>query len=99
MPIAPRTCDVAFSDLGIALKTSRHCSWDNYYQYNAALGDVRDALRDIAGIPDARLIDAHSFCWMLVRPQLDIPKGVEPVIPMPISLSGLKPSPKTVRGG
>jgi hypothetical protein len=41
MPIAPTTFDAAFSNLGIALKTSH--SWDNYSQYNAALGDVRDA--------------------------------------------------------
>ncbi len=26
-----------------------------------------DALQQIAGIPDAKLIDAHSFCWMLVQ--------------------------------
>jgi hypothetical protein len=99
MPIAPTTFDSAFSNLGIALKTSRHCSWDNYSQYNAALGDVRDALRDISGISDARLIDAHSFCWMLVRLKLDDPKAVEPVIPMPVSLTDLKPPLATSRRG
>jgi hypothetical protein len=99
MPIAPRTFDAAFSKLGIVLRMGRRCSWNNYSQYNAALRDIRDALRDLAGIPDARLIDAHSFCWMLVRPELDIPKGVEPDIPMPVFLSGLKPSSTTLRGG
>jgi hypothetical protein len=62
MPIAPVTFDKAFKLQGIELVTRRRCSWDNYALYNAALVEVQDALRNVAGIPDARLIDAHSFC-------------------------------------
>jgi hypothetical protein len=67
MPIAPETFDKAFGLLGIDLKTSGRCSWENYSQYNEALTAIGDALRDRAGVKNARLIDAHSFCWMLIR--------------------------------
>lgn len=67
MPIATTTFDEAFELLGIDLVTRQQCSWENYKQYNDTLVQVQHALRDRAGIVDARLIDAHSFCWMLVR--------------------------------
>lgn len=41
----------------------------------------------VACVTDARLIDAHSFCWMLVR--LKMPSLPEPVIPLPQVLTGL----------
>ncbi len=72
MPIAPRTFDSAFKLLGIDLVTEQKCSWTNYEQYNRALLEVRDELRTQSGIVDARLIDAHSFCWMLVRVDSEI---------------------------
>ena len=31
------------------------------------LGEVRDALQDVGGIQNVRLVDAHSFCWILER--------------------------------
>ncbi len=70
MPIRPRTFDRAFALLGIELVTSGHCSWTNYSDYNDALRAVQRSLQEVAGLADARLIDAHSFCWMLVRPEL-----------------------------
>jgi hypothetical protein len=73
-PIAPRTFDEAFQRLGIALSTSGHCSWSNYAAYNAALEEVRRELQ-VSGFPDARHIDAHSFCWMLIRMEEDQPGG------------------------
>jgi hypothetical protein len=71
-PIAPRTFDLAFKQLGVDLTTTAHCSWDNYAAYNEAIEAVR---RELAGKPrleGVRLIDAHSFCWMLVRMANDI---------------------------
>jgi len=67
MPILPSTFDRAFRDLNIDLVTQRNCSWDNYSRYVEALGQIHDALRDVASLNDARLVDAHSFCWMLQR--------------------------------
>lgn len=67
MPIAPTTFDQAFELLGLDVVTTHRCSWTNYVAYNAALSDVQAALKDVGRLPEARLIDAHSFCWMLVR--------------------------------
>jgi hypothetical protein len=98
MPIATKTFDMAFDALGIPLKTSQQCSWDNYSRYNAALAEIRDALRDVEGVRNARLIDAHSFCWILVRNAFDIREVADPEISTPISLRGMKrPTEKTGR--
>ena len=65
MPIGTSAFDKAFKLLGVDLVTSRHCSWENYVRYNAVLSEVRSYLRDVEEIPGVRLLDAHSFCWML----------------------------------
>ncbi len=67
MPIAPNYFDRAFEQLGIELVTARNCSWENYAAYNSALEYVRQAVEARTGLEGVRLIDAHSFCWMLVR--------------------------------
>lgn len=67
MPISPVYFDRAFEQLGIELVTVRNCSWENYASYNAALEHVRQAVQARTGLEGVRLIDAHSFCWMLVR--------------------------------
>ena len=67
MPIQPTTFDRAFRDLGIDLVTVRNCSWGNYQRFNTALRGVQGALVEKGGLPKIRLIDAHSFCWMLAR--------------------------------
>lgn len=73
MPIGSQTFDRAFQVLGISVRTSWRCSWENYQEYIAALQDIRRALTDYAGLSDIRLVDAHSFCWLLVRPELERP--------------------------
>lgn len=65
MPIQPTTYDRAFRSLGVDLVTLHHCDWANYRAFNAALQAVRTALKRIEGLETCRLIDAHSFCWML----------------------------------
>lgn len=77
-PIAPATFDRAFEQLGIDLVTRQQCSWLNYERYNAALAEIRSALADVSGLPSVRLIDAHSLCWLLVRPELDDAGSVKP---------------------
>ena len=67
MPIQPTTFDRAFRSLGIQLVTLRNCSWENYQRYITALSEVRKALTTISGLSEARLIDGHSFCWMLKK--------------------------------
>lgn len=72
MPIRPTTFDRAFRDLGIDLVTVRKCSWENYQLFNAALGEVRRTLAEIGGVANVRLVDAHSFCFVLGR---QLPEG------------------------
>lgn len=67
MPIATTTFDDAFRLLEIGLITRQRCSWENYADYNEALRAVQRHLIDRAGLRGARLIDAHSFCWIRVR--------------------------------
>lgn len=66
MPIAASVFDEAFERLGLEARMTGQCSWENYQSYVAALCEVRDALHG-EGITTARLVDAHSFCWMLIR--------------------------------
>ena len=89
MPIAPTTFDEAFRLLGVDLVTSQHCSWENYVRYNEVLLAVQRALHELTGVTEARLIDAHSFCWMLVRQELPAsPPAV--VVPLPKILTGVQ---------
>ena len=80
MPIAPATFDKVFRLLEIPLKTDMRCSWDNYSDYNDALRAVQQQLIERAGLSDTRLIDAHSFCWMLIRPPKPLLKPVPPQV-------------------
>ena len=67
MPVRPTVFAEAFDILGVPLKMSGRCSWENYQEYLARLREVQRHLknRDIPG--EVRLLDAHSFCWMLAR--------------------------------
>ena len=65
MPIAPSRFDEAFRRLGVDLITAHKCSWENYCRYNETLIRVQRNLIVVGGVDGARLIDAHSFCWML----------------------------------
>jgi hypothetical protein len=63
--------------LGIDLVTTGQCSWENYAAYNNALADVQNELRERAGVTNARLIDAHSFCWMLIQVDKEVSRRRE----------------------
>lgn len=64
LPIAPETFDSLFERLGVNLKTNGRCGWDNYAAFLSVIGEVRQLL-EIDGIKGVRLLDAHSFCWLL----------------------------------
>ena len=67
MPIRPATFDPVLKRLGFDFSTTSRCSVDNYRRYNDALREVQDALSQVAKLDSVRLIDAHSFCWVLGR--------------------------------
>ncbi|MBK1854997.1 DUF3883 domain-containing protein [Verrucomicrobiaceae bacterium 5K15] len=73
LPIAPEGFDRAFKRLGSSLKTNRRCNWENYAAYLDLIGHIRDLLRD-EGFSNTRLLDAHSFCWMLTEVSEDSPE-------------------------
>lgn len=88
MPIAPTHFDRVFPMLdvrvnGQLLKMRKRCSWENYSAYNEAFGLVREALEGME-VPRVRLLDAHSFCWMLRNCEIaesDSPAEIEPLEP------------------
>ncbi len=72
LPIGTTTFDKAFDQLGIDVRTTGRCSWSNYQEFIAAVRSVQAALTNWLGIKDIRLIDAHSYLWLLVRLPLKI---------------------------
>jgi hypothetical protein len=64
LPIRTTFFDRALSQLGLNLVTAYHCSWDNYQQFIEAIREVQRHLK-AEGFAEARLLDAHSFCWVL----------------------------------
>lgn len=64
MPIQPTGFDRAFRECGIEFTTLRQCSWTNYSSFNSVLVKIQSALQTVTGLPNIRLIDAHSFCWI-----------------------------------
>jgi hypothetical protein len=71
MPIGSTTFDKTFEALELDVRTAWKCSWANYQRYLGALNEIRVALSEMPGLSDVRLLDAHSFCWMLVRPEME----------------------------
>ena len=66
LPLATNTFDDFFSETEIDLRTSKKCSWENYYSYISVMEYIRSFLRENLD-SDATLIDAHSFVWILER--------------------------------
>jgi len=64
LPIAPSHFDPIFNLLGIDFQTSGEASWENYSEYLSIIRTIQQYIKD-EGYLDTRLIDAHSFCWML----------------------------------
>jgi hypothetical protein len=95
LPIGTKTFDKAFAMLGVDLVTTRKCSWENYSRYVATIADVQKLLRDVGGISDASLLDAHSFCWMLARLEAPAPTAI--VVPTPRALLDLAEATQRVR--
>ena len=93
LPIAPARFDEAFARLGLEIHTSNRCSWENYQNYLAAIYLVRQRLRG-KGCVTARLVDAHSFCWLLVRLPPAPQKAVPPRRITVTEISSLSAAPK-----
>ena len=66
LPISPMNFDKSFGVLNIDFKTSFNCNWENYNQYISLISLIGDILNDkLPTLSKVRLIDAHSFVWIL----------------------------------
>lgn len=73
LPIGTTTFDKSFEQLGIDVRTTGRCSWSNYQEFIAAVRSVQAGLTSWVGVKEVRLIDAHSYLWLLVR----LPQKIE----------------------
>ena len=64
MPLAASTFEVAFEMIGIDLKLSHKCSWENYQEFNALIEEIRKFLSERLNY-NVELLDTHSFLWVL----------------------------------
>lgn len=66
LPISTGHFDKGFEILGIKLKTSNCCSWENYQRFIDVIKEIRNIMEEalpLEGTP--RLIDSHSFIWVI----------------------------------
>lgn len=66
LPIAPTYFDRAFKLLGVEFKTSHKCSRENYQTYISLIRELKTMLAESLD-PEATLLDAHSFAWILAN--------------------------------
>lgn len=66
LPTSPHRFDRAFKELNINLTLTLNCRWDNYCEFINTIQQIRDLLPHYIDIPhEVRLLDAHSFVWMM----------------------------------
>ncbi len=92
MPIQPTGFDRAFRVMGLEFSTLRQCSWENYTVYLSILEKLRPLIAQEAKLATVRLVDAHSFVWILAT-LLKLEAAGE------LAVSGGKPSDGRVLGG
>lgn len=78
MPIKPELFDERFRFLDVDSNLSGNCSWEKYQEYNAAIAEVHAFLTQYLN-PDVKLIDAHSFLWILPDLQLYLDRQIQSV--------------------
>lgn len=67
MPIRPSWFDRAFKEMGIDFSTLQQCKWENYSTFLGLLQQMVPLIEQQAGLKSVRLVDAHSFCWILIN--------------------------------
>ncbi|MBP9759776.1 MAG: DUF3883 domain-containing protein [Candidatus Pacebacteria bacterium] len=64
VPVAPVRFEQNLTALGAHISLSHHCEWDVYRQFLEHVSYVRDFLAERIA-EEVRLLDAHSFLWMV----------------------------------
>jgi len=86
MPVRPESFSRAFEELGVPHKMKGRCGWENYGAFLARLRAVRRRLEEYRIPNGVRLIDAHSFCWMLASKKLaKASAAIGPIAPITFS--------------
>lgn len=67
MPVRSTIFPQAFGILGIPYAMVKTCNWENYQGFLLRLEEVRRHLTKYEIPGGVRLVDAHSFCWMLAK--------------------------------
>ena len=65
IPISPGNFEKSLYDIGINYELSGKCDWDNYTGFIDIVKDVQSVMQDNMPDVDIRLIDAHSFLWVI----------------------------------
>jgi len=66
LPISPGNFDKSFKMLGINYQTAFCCSWQNYIGFVSIIQEIQSYMNIMLPLePLARLIDAHSFVWII----------------------------------
>lgn len=84
LPISTTTFDKAFEQIGIDVRTTGRCSWSNYQEFITAVRSVQAGLTSWVGVKEVRLIDAHSYLWLLVR----LPQKIEQMLQQGVQRPG-----------
>lgn len=64
-PLRPRGLQAGLTELGINYPLVQQCSWENYAGFLRIVHGLRPMLEMAFDDPRLRLIDAHSFLWVL----------------------------------
>jgi hypothetical protein len=64
-PLRPKGLQAGLAELGIDYPLVQQCSWENYEGFLRIVHGLHLMLKEALDDPGLRLIDAHSFLWVL----------------------------------
>ena len=64
-PIRPKYLEKGLRKLGVEYRMQARCSWENYRGFVDFLEELRPMITAGLNLDDVRLIDAHSFVWVI----------------------------------
>jgi len=65
LPLSPGNFEKSLASVGMDYRLSGRCSWENYIGFIDIVKTVLNVMQDILSSTEIRLIDAHSFLWVI----------------------------------
>lgn len=65
LPVSPGNFEKGLASVGINYKLCGECGWENYTGFLEIVKNIQAVMQDILPTVDIRLIDAHSFLWVI----------------------------------